>query len=212
MASNLIKKCKSYIKTLQYTVNHWVDIQYNSFALVEQARPLQTICSKWSKLDIRKEQIKWYYNPIKQNSTDIGVCYIRFQTSGEKVLHRQQKIKEWPDQPILSESKESKKVAKLTKNILATTVKKNDLFDFLLDEYELRKVLRVSHQITRFINNCQKVKKRGLLTTSEIQCQEKFNIKCEQRNVEYSHKLEESRKRQNTGCLPNIRAIKFNIK
>ena len=55
------------------------------------------------------------------------------------------KQKKWPDQPILSESKESKKEAKLTKNILATTVKKNDLFDFLLDEYELRTVLRVSH-------------------------------------------------------------------
>ena len=50
----------------------------------------------------------------------------------------------------LIESKESEKEAKIIKSILATTVKQNDLFDFLLDKYELHKVLRVSAWITRF--------------------------------------------------------------
>ena len=49
----------------------------------------------------------------------------------------------------LIESKESEKEAKIIKSILATTVKQNDLFDFLLDKYELHKVLRVSAWITR---------------------------------------------------------------
>ena len=47
-------------------------------------------------------------------------------------------------QLILSESKESEKEAKIIKNILATTVKQEDLFDFLLDKYELHKGLKVS--------------------------------------------------------------------
>ena len=51
--------------------------------------------------------------------------------------------------------------------------------------------------ITRFINNCGKIKKRGPLITSEIQCQEKFYIKLEQRKVEHSEKFEKSRKRLN---------------
>ena len=81
----------------------------------------------------------------------------------------------WPDQPIFSESKESEKEAKIIKNILATTVKRKDLFDFFLDKYELHKVLRISAWITRFINSCRKIKKREPLTTLEIQCQEKIN-------------------------------------
>ena len=70
-----------------------------------------------------------------------------------------------PDQPILSESRGSEKEVKIIKNILAATVKQKDLFDFLLDKYEIHKVLRVSAWITRFINNCQKIKKTGPLTT-----------------------------------------------
>ena len=71
-----------------------------------------------------------------------------------------------PDQPILSESRGSEKEVKIIKNILAATVKQKDLFDFLLDKYEIHKVLRVSAWITRFIDNCQKIKKTGPLTTS----------------------------------------------
>ena len=76
-------------------------------------------------------------------------------------------------------------------------VKQKDLFYFLLDKYELHKVLRVSVWITRFINNCRKIKKKGPLTTSEIQCKQKFYIKCDQRTVEHSQKFEESRKQLN---------------
>ena len=89
--------------------------------------------------------------------------------------------------------KNLRKNLKLLK-ILAATAKQNDSFDFLLDKYELHKVLRVSAWITRFINNFEKNKKRGTLTTSEKQCQEKFYIKREQRKVEHSEKLEDSRK------------------
>ena len=72
-----------------------------------------------------------------------------------------------PDQPILSESKESVKEAKISKNILATRFKQKYLFDLLLDKYELHKVLWVSAWITRIINNCQKVKKKRSLITSQ---------------------------------------------
>ena len=53
------------------------------------------------------------------------------------------------------------------------TVKQKDL---LLDKYDLHNVLRVSAWFTRFINNCQKIIKRGPQRTSETKCQEEFYI------------------------------------
>ena len=50
----------------------------------------------------------------------------------------------WQNQPFLIECKESENEAKIIKITLVTTVKQKDLFDFLLDKYELHKVLRVS--------------------------------------------------------------------
>ena len=57
--------------------------------------------------------------------------------------------------------------------------------------------MRVSAWITRFINDCRKTKKGGRLTISEIQCQDKFYTKREQRKVEHSENFEESRKQLN---------------
>ena len=71
------------------------------------------------------------------------------------------------------------------------------MFDFLLDKYKLHKVLTVSACVTRFINYCWKIKKRGHPTKSEIQCQENFYIKRQQRKMEPSEKFEESRKQLN---------------
>ena len=65
----------------------------------------------------------------------------------------------------------------------------------MASSYKLHKVLKVSTWIIRFINNCSKIKERGPLTTSEIQCQDNFYIK--QKKVERSEKFEESRKRLN---------------
>ena len=57
--------------------------------------------------------------------------------------------------------------------------------------------MRVSAWVTRFVSDCRKIKKRGPLTTSEIQYQERFYIKREQRKVVHSQKFEESRKQLN---------------
>ena len=48
--------------------------------------------------------------------------------------------------------------------------------------------MRLSAWITRFINNCEQIKKRGSLIISEMQCQKKFYIKPEKRKVEHSEK------------------------
>ena len=87
--------------------------------MVEETRTLQTLCSKQSKI-LEKEYLKWYYVPTKQDPVDIGSrdCLLsKFPDiwwEGPLWIAENNK---WPDQPILSESKESEKEAKIIKNI-----------------------------------------------------------------------------------------------
>ena len=57
--------------------------------------------------------------------------------------------------------------------------------------------MRVSARITRFLNNCRKIKKVRPQTTSEIQYQEKLYTKLEQTKLEHSKNIEDSRKQLN---------------
>lgn len=70
--------------------------------------------------------------------------------------------KKWPDQPILNDSKKSRKETKVIQNKVTAAVKRNHFFDLLIHKYELHKVLRVSAWVTRNIGNCQKIRKEGL--------------------------------------------------
>ena len=147
IASNLIETVKAALKccnrrsvtgwTESIVVLHWLNRQgvYNQF-----------VANRVSKI-LEKEFIKWYYVPTKQNPADIGSrgsLLSKIPGIWWKGPSCRAENNKWPDQPILGESKESEKEAKIMKNILAITVKQNDLFDFLLDKYELHKVLRVS--------------------------------------------------------------------
>ena len=73
---------------------------------------------------LEKEYINWDYVPVKQNPEDIGsrsslLSEIPNRWKGPSWTAENSK---WLDQPILSQSKESEKEAKIIKNILGTTV------------------------------------------------------------------------------------------
>ena len=161
------------------SITGWTDSTVVLHWLNRQGLYKQFVANKVSKI-LEKEYIKWYYVPIKQNPADIesrGSLLSKTSDIWWKGPSWIAENNKWPDQPILSEAKESEKESKIIKNILANTVKQKDLFDFLLDKYKLHKVLRVSAWITRFINSCQKVRERGPLTISEIQCHGSFILK-----------------------------------
>ena len=200
MASNLIENVKVALKHCNIrSITGWTDNTVILHWLNRQGLYKQFVANRVTKI-LEKEYIKWYYVPTKQNPADIGSRGSLLSKipdiwwKGPSWIAENSK---WPDQPILSESKASEKEAKIILKILATTVKLKDLFDLLLDKYELHKLLRVSAWLTRFISNCRKIKKTEPLTTSEIQYQEIFYIKREQRKVEHSGKFEESRKQLN---------------
>ena len=122
---------------------------------------------------LEKVCIKSYYVRTELNATDIGSrgnLLSKIAGIWWKAPSWIAENNKWPDQPILSESKECEKEAKIIKGVSATAFKQKYLFDLLL---EIQKVLMVSTWITRFINNCRKIKTRGSLTISEIQCQNK---------------------------------------
>ena len=77
---------------------------------------------------LEKEYIKWYSVPTKQNpaETESRGSLSKISEIRSKGHLWTAENKKWPDLPILSESKESEKEAKIIKNILATTVEQKD--------------------------------------------------------------------------------------
>ena len=59
----------------------------------------------------------------------------------------------------------------------------------MLEKHELYKFLRITAWIKRFLNNCQKNKRSGTLTTDGIEHQNKFWIKREQQRVKDTEKF-----------------------
>ena len=171
------------------SVIRWTDSTLVLHWLKKQGLCKKFVANRGSKI-LEKEYIKRYYILIKQNSADIGSRVSLLSKIADiwwKGASWIAELNKWPDQAILSESKKSEKEIKIIENILAATVQQKGLFDFLIDKHELH-ILRLSAWITRFINNCEQIKKRGSLIISEMQCQKKFYIKPEKRKVEHSEK------------------------
>ena len=73
------------------------------------------------------------------------------------------------------------------------TIEKSGIFDKLLEKHELYKFLRITAQIKRFLNNCQKIKRSAPLKTDETEHQKKFWIKREQHRVKDTEKFKISK-------------------
>ena len=91
------------------------------------------------------------------------------------------------------ESEKGVKISKEHKSIVITTVD----FYLILHKIDLHKGFRISAWILRFINNCTKSKKSGLLTSVALLNQKKVYIKCEQEKVASSYRFEDNKKRLN---------------
>ena len=86
------------------------------------------------------------------------------------------------------------KISKEHKSIVITTVEVKDDFDLILYKLNLRKALRISAWILRFINCCRKSNKSSPLTTVELVNWKKFYIKREQEKIVCSERFEDDKK------------------
>jgi hypothetical protein len=94
---------------------------------------------------------------------------------------------EWPPDKRLEATPETKAEAKVVKEILAAATTEQDIFDELLDKYQLSKILRIGAWIYRFISNCRKdgrEREVGPIKTSEIKQQQLWWILRVQREAE----------------------------
>ena len=122
MSSNLIENVKAAMKRCNIrSITGWTDNKVFS---------KQFVANRVTKI-LEKEYIKWYYVPPKQNPADIGS---RGSLLGNipaiwwKVPSWIAENNKWPYQPILNESKQSEKEAKIIKNILATSVTERKIY------------------------------------------------------------------------------------
>ena len=171
IASNLIENVKAAVKHCNIrSVTGWTDSTVVLHWLNRQGIYKQLAVNRVINI-LERGYIKWYYVPTKQNPGDIGSRGSLLS----KISDIWRKCPSWRVEirngQILSESKEFEKKSKIIKNILATTVKQKDLFDFLLAKYELHKVLKVSPWITRSIKIVKELRKQSL---EQLQ---KYNVK-----------------------------------
>ena len=90
---------------------------------------------------------------------------------------------QWPVQPTVQATYKTEQEAKIIKELMDTTLQKNDTFDKLMSKFNRWKCIRVIAWINRFIINCKKEKINAPLTTSEIKQQRTWFIKIEQQKV-----------------------------
>ena len=78
---------------------------------------------------------------------------------------------EWANQSVIQLWLESQKETKLEKQIVLNTIEITNVFDKLVEKYELHNALRVSTWVNKFIKNFHHSKQSGPLTTSDIEQQ-----------------------------------------
>ena len=126
------------------------------------------------------ESIEWKYVPTKQNPADTGSRSSPISKLGDpwwKGHSWLSNISLWPRQPTIDPTAEFQIESKALEEIMTPTIEKSDTFDKLLEKHKLRKFLRITAWIKRFMNNCQKTKRSGPLKTSKKEHQKKSGLK-----------------------------------
>ena len=124
--------------------------------------------------------VKWHHVPTDQNPADLGSSggqLTELWLNGPQWLGNPEN---WPESPLIQSSKESQAEAKIVRDVLCATQTKNesDDLDLVLERNELRRTLRVTSWLLRFVYNCKKREKRnGPLSVSETEEAKQWWIK-----------------------------------
>ena len=131
-----------------------------------------------------KNYITWKHVPTYENPADTGSRVVYGNQIPSVWLNGPtwlQNRDQWPLQPIIKANEEMEKEAKKIKTVLAANIKlfEASKFDTLLEKCNLRKLLRITSWISRFVNNVRATKLKGPVTTEELINQQKFWTKRE---------------------------------
>lgn len=174
MAANLVCNVTEALEGFNVTgVTGWLDSSVALYWLSGQGRHRQFVENRVRK--IQEKQITWRHVPSAENPADLGsrggpVTGDLLWWEGPSWLA---KPDEWPPNIVVKSSPESDKELREMKEIL-WLAHENNLMDSVLENFPLRKALRVSAWVARFVRNTRQVahKVSGPLLPEEMEKQE----------------------------------------
>ena len=186
LATNLVTNVGSALQGLpKPRILGWLDSSVALHWIRGNGQYKQFVANRVAKIQLHPE-IEWRYVPTHDNPADLasrgGTVTTPLWWTGPEWLQDHDR---WPTNPITETSADSEAAeAKIIKEVLCVAQAeetKTDEFDDLLERRDLRRVLRTSASILRFVRNCRrKQKQRGPLTTPEVDEMKTWWIKCVQ--------------------------------
>ena len=199
MAANLVDNVKKALDGFPVTgVTGWLDSTVALCWVKGQGQYKQFVQNRVRKIR-EKSFIEWRHVPTDQNPVDIGS---RAGTgSNDKRLWENGPVwlsdkTNWPPNPLITESDESRVETKLTREIFNLAITEEDSFDELLGKFNMWKVVRVGAWVTRFVTNLrvrEGERTTGPLKTKETQKQITFWVKKAQARHEASSVFQEDK-------------------
>ena len=199
MAANLVDNVKKALDGFPVTeVTGWLDSTVALCWVKGQGQYKQFVQSRVRKIR-EKSFIEWRHVPTDQNPADIGSR--AGMGSNDKRLWENGLVwlsdkTNWPPNPLITESDESRVETKLTREIFNLAITEEDSFDELLGKFNMWKVVRVGAWVTRFVTNLrvrEGERTTGPLTTKETQKQITFWVKKAQARHETSSVFQEDK-------------------
>ena len=181
MVTNVLANVKDALKGFPVVGLHgWIDSTVVLLWIKGGGQYKQFVENRVRKIQAKSE-ITWRHVPTEMNPADLA-------SRGGSVEHRElwwngpewmANPEHWPQDIVSQPSAESKAESRATKELFASATEATDLFDVLLQKFDLNKSLRISAWIMRFVNNSRHPKSRisGPLTTKEMMKQHSFWIK-----------------------------------
>ena len=202
MAANLVSNVRNALAGFPVTDTQcWLDSSVALHWIRGQGEYKQFVASRVHKIQNHSE-ITWRHVPTAENPADLGsrggsVTNAELWWKGPEWLRHREK---WPPEIVTKSSPESKAEAKVTRELLATTVEQGDAFDDLLNKHKLWRVLRTCAWVNRFLHNCKSNKSEramGPLTTQEIEDQRLWWTKRVQHEAKNQPKFQKDRMQLN---------------
>ena len=204
MACNLVHNVKQALKGFPVSdVYGWLDSTTALHWLKGGGEYKQFIRNRVKKI-LEKAYIQWRYVNTKENPADLGSRGGKVDESTQLWLKGPEWLSKqdvWPDDITTVSTVESRAELKPVKEILAIAVEEKNLFDDLLEKYELWKTIRIMAWIKRFSFNAKQRNREkkisGPITTVETEAVLNFWIKKTQDQGRNSPKFDEDRVRLN---------------
>lgn len=204
MATNLVVNVQNALKDLpEPTVYAWLDSTVALHWIIGNGQYRQFVANRVQKIR-QHPQIQWRYVPTVENPADLAsrggqVTNAELWWNGPTWLRDPNG---WPENPVTVKTQASEEEAKVIREVLSMANGKpkqeRNVFDELLERYDLRRTLRIQAWVRRFTTNRAR---KGPLTSEDIQETKNWWIRRVQSQEAQKSHFEQTRRELN--LIPN---------